>query len=63
MVAPTPKNLRIPEDMEERIQKVRQQLQEVVPGSTWTSTVLMILKRGLEALEADGNHPVAGTKR
>jgi hypothetical protein len=55
MAAPLPKNLRIPEDLNERIQKVRQKLQEEVPGATWTSTVLKILKRGLDALEADHN--------
>ena len=55
MTAPLPKNLRIPEDLNERIQKVRQKLQEEVPGATWTSTVLKILKRGLDALEADHN--------
>jgi hypothetical protein len=55
MAAPLPKNLRIPEDLNERIQKVRQKLQVEVPGATWTSTVLKILKRGLDALEADEN--------
>jgi hypothetical protein len=48
-----PRNLRIPTNLDERIGKIHQELQYTVPGATWTNAALMVMKRGLDALEGD----------
>ena len=46
-------NVRLPEDLLQRVDRVRQRLSVQVPGATRTDAVRMVLQKGLESLEAD----------
>ena len=46
-------NVRLPEDLLQRVDRVRQRLSMQVPGATRTDAVRMVIQKGLESLEAD----------
>lgn len=46
-------NIRLPEDLLQRIDRVRQWLAMQVPGATRTDAVRMVIQKGLEAMETD----------
>ena len=48
MVALVPRNIRIPEDLDERLEKFYAERRRLATDATWTGTALMVLKRGLD---------------
>jgi hypothetical protein len=46
-------NVRLPDEMIQRVDRVRQWLAMQVPGATRTDAVRMVIQKGLEALETD----------
>ncbi len=46
-------NVRLPEDMLLRVERIRQRLSMQVPGATRTDAVRMVIQKGLETLESD----------
>ncbi len=46
-------NVRLPEDMLLRVERIRQRLAMQVPGATRTDAVRMVIQKGLETLESD----------
>ncbi len=46
-------NIRLPEDLFLRVERIRQRLSMQVPGATRTDAVRMVIQKGLETLESD----------
>jgi len=46
-------NVRLPDDLLRRVERVQQWLSLQMPGATRTDAVRMVLAKGLESLEAD----------
>lgn len=46
-------NVRLPEDLLRRVERIQQWLGKQMPGATRTDAVRMVLQKGLESLEAD----------
>ncbi len=46
-------NVRLPGDLLQRVDRVRQRLSMQIPGATRTDAVRMVIQKGLELLEAD----------